>query len=159
MRLTRNLLAVAGMYCLFSTLGCGGKDYSIAPVSGVVTLNGKPVSNAKVQFLPAEKGNPGPPSSSIMNTDDDGHFELQFADQTKGAVVGKCHVLVSTRRTLSNPNDPDTTAEITPELFPDAYKTNPFVFEVPRGGTQNAKIDLIGPPPGAPGSNPFPIGT
>jgi len=159
MKFTKGLLAVASTYCLFSALGCSGKDYSVAPVSGVVTLNGKPLPNAAVQFLPTGKGNPGPPSSSIMNTDDDGRFELQFPDQTKGAVVGKCQVLVSTRRVLSKPNDPDTTEEISPELFPDAYKTSPYVFEVPRGGTKDAKIDLVGPPAGPPGSNPFPEGT
>jgi hypothetical protein len=77
--------------------GCGGPGYRIAPVSGRVTLDGKPLAQATVQFYPVgpqSNVSPGPPSSGV--TDDDGRFTLVLSDGTakKGAVVGKHKVIV-----------------------------------------------------------------
>jgi len=54
-----------GTILAIGVAGCGGggDGFKVAPVSGVVTLNGTPLANAQVRFQPSAKGNPGPPST------------------------------------------------------------------------------------------------
>jgi hypothetical protein len=147
MRIDRMVLA-AGLLLLAA--GCGGADgYSSAPVSGVVTLNGAPLAGASIVFQPAAEGNPGPPSSA--ETDTDGSFTLSFATGKEGAVVGQHVIYVSTRKMQASKENSDIETEIAAEQVPLKYRTDPPKFEVPRGGTSDAKIDLAGPPPAADG--------
>src|SRR5437763_662474 len=75
--------------------GCGGQKF--APVSGRVTLNGKPLANAQVAF------NPIPPTGSIESgpsavgtTNQNGEFTLRVSLKQRGAVIGKHRVAIST---------------------------------------------------------------
>jgi hypothetical protein len=78
-----------------SVMGCGGRTF--APVSGKVTLNGKPLAGATVVFQPVapegsiEAAGPG----SQAKTDDKGEFTLKCATGENGAVVGKHRVMIS----------------------------------------------------------------
>jgi hypothetical protein len=68
------------------------KEAELAEVSGVVAINGKPLPNILVQFLPVVKsGDQGPTSSGV--TDEQGEFELETSGGKPGAVVGPCKVL------------------------------------------------------------------
>jgi hypothetical protein len=82
---------------LLAPLGCG-KGYQVAPVSGRVTLDGKPARNAEVSFVPlADLKVP----YSVARTDDQGKYTLQLARQeigTEGAVVGSHRVIISIDR-------------------------------------------------------------
>lgn len=78
-------LAVAVCFLL---AGCGGSG--IVPVSGTLTYKGKPVTNAFVNFVPADGSRP-----SMGETDADGRFTLTYDPQTKGAKVGKHRVFVN----------------------------------------------------------------
>jgi hypothetical protein len=152
MLLNRGRVCLALFAILAATmLGCGGgTGFSVAtPVSGTVTLNGQPLPKATVQFQPVGEGNPGPPS--FGETDESGDFALEFADGKTGAVVGKHRVIVSTRTVAQKGENSDMEEEVSPEQVPESYRTEPPTFEVPRGGTQEAKIELNGPPPGKPG--------
>lgn len=82
--------------CLLAIAGCAEKD-GIAPVSGKVTLRGKPVSNASVAFYPSEKGAP-----SSGTTKEDGTFELTVTgvQGVAGAKVGIHKVTVSAFKEL-----------------------------------------------------------
>ncbi|MCR9234092.1 MAG: Ig-like domain-containing protein [bacterium] len=73
-------------------LGCsrGGDDIKLAPVSGVVTMDGKPLTNAIVIFSP-QKGNP-----SSGRTDSSGNYTLTYRDQLKGAVPGSHSITIIT---------------------------------------------------------------
>ena len=77
--------------------GCEGAD-GIAPVSGVVTLNGAPLPDALVRFQPQPTGSP---SSAI--TDSSGRFTLKYTRDANGAQVGEHLVAISTY----SPGDPD----------------------------------------------------
>lgn len=134
-----------GVVLVFAAVGCGGTSYSTAPVSGTVTLNGKALADASVQFQPAMGGNPGPPSYGT--TDDEGHFTLAFRDEKPGAVVGKHRVIITTRQFGPRKDNPDAEEELVKEQVPDSYATEPPMFDVPKGGTEGATIELIGPPP------------
>lgn len=61
----------------------------MAPVSGTVTLDGKPLAGAVVLFQPS-KGTPG-----RAVTDDGGGFVLTTFETGDGAIVGPHHVAVS----------------------------------------------------------------
>ena len=62
----------------------------VAPVSGTVTLDGKPLERASVLFLP-EKGRP-----SFGVTDELGKYSLNYSMDQRGAEVGPCTVKIST---------------------------------------------------------------
>src|SRR5262245_36844441 len=70
-----------------------------AEVSGVVKLDGVPMPEALVEFLPdPERGTHGPRSSG--RTDAEGRFRLVCDDEREGAVVGFHRVLVQDVRTF-----------------------------------------------------------
>ena len=72
-------------------IGCGGgtKLPELGTVTGVVTVNGKPVEGLTVTFEP--KGSR--PSTGV--TDSEGHYSLLFNKNTAGAVVGSHTVRIS----------------------------------------------------------------
>src|SRR5206468_6769755 len=77
--------------------GCAKGPPPVTEVSGVVLLEGQPLPQAKVEFIP-ELSNFGAEMNSTAITDDQGRFTLTCAyKQQSGAVVGKHHVLVSER--------------------------------------------------------------
>ncbi len=69
--------------------GCGGGG--IAPVRGVVTLEGAPVAGATVLFMPDGQGG-GRPASGF--TASDGTFRLSTYKPDDGAPAGKYRVLI-----------------------------------------------------------------
>ena len=77
--------------CLTFLTGCADKK-DVAPVSGKVTLGGKPVPNASVAFYPSEQGSP-----SVGTTREDGTFELKITGTQNliGAKIGNHKVTVS----------------------------------------------------------------
>lgn len=96
MRVTLNGV-VATTLCVFiaSAGGCGRSSYELAPVRGTVTIDGVPLSQAKVMFAPVEVGdnpNPGKPAFGILQ--DDGSFALTTYEQDDGAVVGEHWVTI-----------------------------------------------------------------
>ena len=72
---------------MFSTsLGCGGSDEeipSLAPVSGVITMDGSPLVGALVQFEPKIAAKP-----AIGTTDSEGKYSLQYGGGDIGAAIG-----------------------------------------------------------------------
>lgn len=76
-------IAVLSAAALAAVLGCGQGDYpEMARVSGVVTYKGKPVPNMMVNFMP-DAGRP-----SWGKTDAEGHYEMVYDEDYKGAKVG-----------------------------------------------------------------------
>jgi hypothetical protein len=137
--------------CTFGLLGCGVKT-GYAPVSGVITFNGKPMRNAVVMFLPEQtKENPNPGRGATGSTDETGHFALKTVDGVAGAAVGKNRV-----RILSKYDDQlhgyevwDTTAnkfvKSSVDPVPQEWNSpNPKKeFDVPVGGTDKANFDIM----------------
>jgi len=66
-------------------------------VAGVVKLDGKPLPQVRIQFMPdPQKGTAGPISTGT--TDEQGRFELVCADERPGAVVGWHRVVITDMR-------------------------------------------------------------
>jgi len=70
--------------------GCAGSDRpSMAPASGIVTLNGEPVDGASLTFIPTAGGRPG---SAI--TDAQGRYTIKTYEDAPGAIIGEHKVSV-----------------------------------------------------------------
>ncbi|MFG0239925.1 MAG: carboxypeptidase-like regulatory domain-containing protein [Gimesia chilikensis] len=94
------------LFCLSTlslclTVGCGDSAGSDQPdlgtVSGVVTMDGKPLPAVTVTFTPTE----GRPSNGV--TDEEGHYELGYLRDTMGAVIGTHKVSISTPQDAPTP--------------------------------------------------------
>lgn len=130
--------------------GCGGSGPKYAPVSGVLTLDGKPYGDGVVVFLPkATAGNPNPGRSSAGETNDKGQFVLKTDELKNGAVVGKHLVKISTRGPVMQfdpaVGSPDNApANVKRDLIPAEWNTmSSKEFEVPPGGTDKANFDIV----------------
>jgi hypothetical protein len=74
--------------------GCSGPK--LVPVTGKVTMNGRPLKNVRVDFHPdPDQGTKGPSSSGV--TDADGNFTLAStgSGNAPGAVVGHHRVILT----------------------------------------------------------------
>jgi len=130
--------------------GCGGSGPKYVPVSGTLTLDGKPYGDGVVVFLPkATSTNPNPGRSSAGETDANGHFVLKTDDLKNGAVVGKHLVKISTRGPVMQfdpaTGSPDTApANVKRDLIPAEWNTmSEKEFEVPPNGTDKANFDIV----------------
>ncbi len=89
------LLGVVGWWLGNKLVGGGSNLPPLAPVTGVVTLNGEPLVDATVEFSPIpEPGQPAPGSASFGRTDENGLYELQYKKGVPGAVIGKHRVRI-----------------------------------------------------------------
>ena len=74
---------------LLISVGCKGNGFSLAPVSGIVTVDGEPVADLTIVFYPKSTDeNPAPGPFSMGKTDSEGKFTLVSRDGKPGAVVG-----------------------------------------------------------------------
>lgn len=113
--------------------GCGGgvtDGLTLAPVTGVVTLDGKPLPHARLVFQPSgEKASP-----SVAETGDDGSFELKFTRIRKGAIPGQHTVRVTTAGVLTAADGKETVIE---EKLPERYHAkSELKYEVKPGGNR-----------------------
>jgi hypothetical protein len=141
------LLAAGGL--LAAVAGCSGGP-AIAPVSGVVKLDGKPYPDAVVSFQPIgtpEEPNPGRGSSAY--TDENGRFVLVHDSGRKGAVVGKHRVRIMTKGNdvvvLNEETGSEDGAPVNRRVDPIPAEWNALSnveFEVPPGGTDQANFDI-----------------
>jgi hypothetical protein len=90
---------------LVVSLGCDQSgSVPLGTVKGQVTLDGKPMPNVSVTFIPAgEQGG----ATSMGRTDASGNYELIYVDGKKGALIGKHKVSVTTVR-----DDPAAAAQM-----------------------------------------------
>ena len=113
--------------CLTGT-GCG--KFQTAPVSGVITLDDKPLEDATVTFTPAEAID-GEIIMSSGRTDTAGKYTLELlTNQKPGAVVGKHAVRIA--RNIDSESDIMTEAEAQKNYLP----AHDFSFEVVSGSNQ-----------------------
>jgi len=121
----------------------------IAPVSGVVTLNGKPLANATVAFSPiAKEGAIDAGDGSAGKTNAQGEFTLTTSRGAPGAWVGKHRVRISVM--VNPPADVDerraSRAPAQKDMIPVRYNgETTLTFDVVAGTNNKANFDLISP--------------
>jgi hypothetical protein len=93
-----------GVAVAFAMAGCGDpstKRVRLVRVSGIVTLDGAPLSNAIVVFEAEDH------SYSEAKTDGSGRYDLQFDTYTRGVTLGPKIVRISMNRRINGLNSTD----------------------------------------------------
>ena len=104
----------AALLCCVGGIGCG-KIEPYHAVTGRITLDGQPLADADVSFVP--EGGAG--VASLGRTDAQGVYQLQHTQTLLGAPVGDYRVRVSTLREAKE-ND-ETARTAVPERVPPRY--------------------------------------
>jgi hypothetical protein len=128
-------------------IGCGPGGPKIAPVSGTVFMDGKPLPNVDVAFQPnGSIENPNPGRGSTARTDANGRFTLRIDGEINGAVVARHRVCISSMQMTSVDPETGTSEDGTPverEMIPPQYNyTSKLEFDVPPDGTDKADFQL-----------------
>lgn len=143
--------------CFFTFLGVslfllpGCNSQNVVPVSGTVTIDGKPAANVRLAFRPVATDKSGTSAGygAIGTTDANGHYEMEIISATregKGASVGKNRVKI----TLIGDN---TKSDSLPSLangspikkslaFPWGETEVNTTIDVPANGTNSADFAL-----------------
>ncbi len=110
--------------------GCGGGGDlpKLGRVKGVVTLDGKPLAEAQVQFLP-QSGRP-----STAETATDGSYRLQYTADHDGALVGSHTVKIQTA--IDGRDDPRS------ERLPARYHSKTELKADVKSGSNEFNFDL-----------------
>lgn len=117
--------------------GCSSSGPEIAYVSGRVTMDGKPLPNATVVFVP-ENGRP-----AGAGTDEDGNYVLNFSQGRQGAIPGPSIVRISTARDADQ-DDEGQTIPGSPETVPRQYNIETtLTFDVASNKSNVANFDLV----------------
>ena len=101
-------------------IGCGRSD-GLVEVSGTVTLDGKPLPEAIVQFT-AASNDAGYSRPATGRTDSGGHYQLEYSTGRTGTRPGAYKVSISTfwPSTLTNE---EKLVPGSPEKIPDVYSS------------------------------------
>jgi hypothetical protein len=127
--------------------GCGEKP-SIAPVSGIVTLNGTPLAGASIITQPIAAGdslNAG--YGSFATADDEGRFELELVKPPmKGAIIGEHRVMISPaakkRAVERGKDDPRAHLAMAGQNWPAQFTNGSLRLTVPPEGNADVRFDL-----------------
>jgi hypothetical protein len=116
--------------------GCSSSGPQIAYVSGQVTMDGVPLPNATVVFVP-ENGRP-----SGANTDQNGNYVLNFAQGRKGAIPGPNTIRIMTMRDAGQDENGQTIPG-SAETVPSRYNSESILtFDVEPGKRNVANFEL-----------------
>jgi hypothetical protein len=121
---------------LAAMIGCSSSGPEIAYVEGRVTMDGKPLKDATVVFVP-DNGRP-----AGATTDEDGHYVLNFSQGRKGAIPGTSTVRIMTMRDAGMDENGQNVPG-SPETVPDRYNANTTLeFTVEPNKKNVANFDL-----------------
>lgn len=132
---------------LFSLLLVAGCDQgrAIAPVSGLITLDGRPLAGGGIVCQPlAPAGTIIAGKGSIAFCEADGRYQLKTIDGRDGAVVGEHRVRIYGPRAQNTPSsDGDKGAVRASEIVPRKYnRDTQLMLTVPAEGTTEANFNL-----------------
>jgi hypothetical protein len=122
-------------------MGCSGNADRV-PVSGIVTFNGKPVSNARIVATPVLENSASPLTSSYGITDEKGFYSLRsIKNDQSGAVVGLHRIRIVKVDTKYKSGETDVPEDITSRLPPKATDGS-ITLEIPPKGTTSANFEF-----------------
>lgn len=126
----KNCATLGTCLIVLACIGCGPSGPEIAGVEGTVTMDGAPLPDASVVFVP-ENGRP-----AGATTDSSGHYVLTFTEGREGAMLGKNKVRISTQRDPSETPDGDP-IPAKPETIPMRYNANTELEFTVEAGKKN----------------------
>ncbi|QDT63052.1 hypothetical protein [Calycomorphotria hydatis] len=121
-------------------IGCQSSDQPpLSKVSGVVTLDGKPLDGVAIQFSPVGGGRP-----SIGMTDANGSYELTYVRDEMGALHGE-H-LVKLSKIVAKPGATKEQLETgeypTMEIIPEKYFEDEAIKVTVEGSSSSIDLEL-----------------
>ena len=130
--LTSGTVAAAALVCI----GCGTSDgLNRAPMTGTVTMDGKPLTRGIVVLMPIE-GTKAPQATGAIRAD--GTYSIETSNRP-GAVVGKHKVIVQCREelTVEEQRAMKPPRSLIPPQYAKytRYEETPLIVEVPPEGT------------------------
>lgn len=136
MRILANTAALLTLLALV-TAGCGPGGPDIAGVKGKVTMDGEPLADASVIFVPVAGGRP-----AAARTDAEGNYELNFSGGRKGTIPGMNKVQITTELGTYEGDD-GKMIPARPETVPMEYNTQSTLeVNVVDGQMNEANFDL-----------------
>lgn len=108
-------ICLCAMLAMPTFFGCGKPGLELIPITGVVTLDGKPVQGAAVVF---QFQGSGPPARGV--TDQNGQFQLTTKKANDGVVAGLHTVTV-----LGYLDTPISSSDSPPDSDPEADPNQP----------------------------------
>lgn len=114
--------------------GCAGGG-NVAPVTGTVTMDGEPLANATVTFMPQDEG-----GSSYGLTDTAGAYTLTYGREQEGAEIGEHKVMITTE--TSGDPDADPPIAASPETVPAEYNSATTLTATVEPGGSTIDFDL-----------------
>jgi len=117
--------------------GCSGNK---AEVSGTVLLNGEPIEEGSINFIPVE-GTTGPGAGAVIK---DGKY---YIPRSTGVTVGKNRVELrafkkSTRKVRDPNGPPGAMTEARDPAFPPEYNDNSTLTKEVRQGSNTIDFDI-----------------
>ncbi|KAA5545436.1 carboxypeptidase regulatory-like domain-containing protein [Roseiconus nitratireducens] len=92
-------LGIAATMMIVSVSGCGSSGPELGQVTGVLTMDGEPVKNGSIEFIPEAGGRP-----SLALTDEQGRFEVYYLPNVPGALTGTHRIRFEIAK--AKPGDP-----------------------------------------------------
>lgn len=133
MSLQMNFRRFGRVLVLLLLVGCGGSSGTapLGTVTGVVTMDGKPLEKVEVSFTPVK----GRPSAGL--TDANGKYDLTYVDNVRGALVGEHTVRITTYVEEDSPQ-----AQNFKEPIPKKYNVKSEVKETVKPGRNEFNYKL-----------------
>ncbi|QDT66668.1 hypothetical protein V22_39390 [Calycomorphotria hydatis] len=121
-------------------IGCQSSDQPpLVPVSGVVSLDGKPLEGVSLQFSPVAGGRP-----SFGMTEANGMYELIYVREEKGATPGQHDVTLMKEGPAPGVTEEDMADGEFPtvEIIPEKYFGEEAIQVTVAGNTQVINFEL-----------------
>jgi len=119
--------------------GCGGGSDTppLGTVSGVVTLDEKPLANAQVTFQPAGG------RASVGETDSEGKYTLSYTGAAAGALIGPHQVvIISAVEAFSDESGEGKDRAARPEILPAKYNSKTTLKAEVKAGSNTIDFPL-----------------
>lgn len=120
-------------FLVVSEIGCGHNE-DLGTVTGTVTLDGEPLADAFIEFIPTS----GEGSPSYGRTDANGKYELKFSRSESGAWLGPNTVRITTE----DVEDVNGEEQFIPEKVPTQYNVNSTLTADVESGSNTFDFEL-----------------
>jgi hypothetical protein len=130
---------------LLVVTGCQKGVRPVAPVSGLITLDGKPLAGGSIVTQPAAPaGSVIAGKGSVAFCGADGRFQLKTLDGLDGAVVGEHRIRIyGPRKSAAELSAKDGPVDAAADIVPKKYnRATELKLSVPPEGTAEANFTL-----------------
>ena len=112
-------------FAIFVAHGCQS-EVELGDVRGKVTMDGEPLPNATIRFIPTGGGR-----SALGRTNAEGEYQMQYSATASGALVGPVRVEITVAEEVE---DRRGHTYMSPELVPEKYNVkSELSAEITRG--------------------------